>query len=486
MELAAGDWLIGSDVLCDILLNDTAPHQAILRVQDDDTVIVLNASHETSHDASNFLQGEVVALQGSVVTPYACLSFGHGNILIHAAIAQGSYSTHDAAQWATVTIPTLHMLEMLDQEAAQGASLVASGGQAAGQNNVQSNESADLHGKSSDAPLPSMAPQHGQSQHSPQQNLKAEKGSKVRKILTRTLLLLLLLALCVGGIWNLNAPSEAERQQQDIEAVLRTHKASSLRVMADEQGAWSVSGGVSNGSERKILEEALKGLPFTVNTRIVSIADVAHNIEARIAAEGARLRVRTMHEGLRLFGYIYDEKALDNLLVSLLEDIQYISLQRDVAYYANIQESLQESLRNLGLQHMVALSPGEYGIVLQTQGLTAEHLADLRLFVQEATDMTRGISPFIVTKEKVEKTPTPSQKPDVPVPEILVPAVSVEEDVDFCTQLGIGGEGGHMYVIYQDVRYARGSHLPNGLSVQDVRDSYVTFTQGDRLVYCSR
>ncbi len=455
MELAAGDWHIGSDALCDILLNDIAAQQATLRIRDDGTVILLPPQNTTidANQAENFLQGESIPAQGIEVPLYTCISLGQ----VHAAFGDAHTATEKA--WQDVVIPqeeqhTLpkNSIEQTESQTEEVQTLTLK--EAVVREKVQGSTEQSFVPKDS-----------------------YPKESKGSRVILRLLLLVLLLALCLGGIWTLSGPTEAEIQKQDIDAILRSQNSLDLAVTQDEEHIWHVTGGVRDNKTQQNLTQSLQGLPFTVRVNVLSLQEIIQDIEARIKAEGALLAVRTIQQGLRISGYIYDESILDTLLAPLQKDLEYIYLQKDISYYAHIERNLQESLSNLGLQNMVHISPGPYAIVLEANALSKEKAAQLQTFVREATDMTRGINPFI------KAAPKPQVPQKTAQPSLKAPAV---QEIDFCASLRIGGAGAQLYVTYQNKQYARGAHLPNGLQVQEIREKYTTFTRGDRLLYCPR
>ncbi len=438
MELAAGDWLIGSDALCDILLNDVAPKQALLRIGDDGSVFLLPVAN-ADNTAQNYLQGEHVPEQGIAVPLYTCISFGE----VHAALGE-----IENTNWPSIDMPQNTVQAQVNSEDIQNESTTE-----------------NVHRET----VPHTTNLHMESNKAPAQSTR---------MLLRLVVIILLLSLCLGGIWTFSGPPESELQHQDINAVLRSHNASGLTVQQDEQGIWHIYGGVSNDETQKKLEQSLQGLPFKVQAHLVSFHEIQQSLEERIKAEGALLRVRTLQNGLRVSGYVYDANVLENLLAPLQSDLTYVYLQKDIAFYAQIQNSLQESLATLGLQDMIKLSPGPYGIVLETSALSREKKSQLQAFIQEAPDMARGINPFIKAKTKTISAPKNSSSP--------VPSIKIVEETNFCDSLRIGGMGEQLYVVYLNKNYPRGAHLPNGLQVQEIREKYSTFTQGDRLLYCPR
>ncbi len=438
MELSAGDWSIGSDALCDILLSDTSPRQATLQVREDGSAFLVPAAGVNN----NQLQGEDIAENGADVPPYTCISLGE----VHVAIGSA-----DQGQWPNIEIPH----KKIDSD----------------ENNDSVNNPEDKE-KSATAHT---TPDEQKLELNPQgQGPLAFLGSK--KVILRLVLLILLFTLCVGGIWTANSPSEIELQRENIDAILFSQNATGLDVSYDKQGAWTIRGSVDNSQTQEVLEQALQGLPFEIITNFVALDDLSQSMQARIDAEGATLQARTLQGAVRVYGYIYDEKVLAELFAPLKEEMARAQIRKDIAYYEQTKGYLEENLLSAGLQDVVKLTAGPYSIVLETTGITQDKRAKLREFIQKTTDMTRGISPFVEATQK----PAPQQAVQINS------SMDKVEESSFCKSLTFGGLGAQLHVIFQNKSYARGTYLPNGLQVQDIREKYTTFIQGDRLFYCPR
>ncbi len=435
IELTPGDWEVGSDALCDILLSDVSPHQATLKVLDDGKVLLLPKQDE---DVSNFFQGSLVPVEGVEVPQYTCISFGQ----VHAAIGDANIN-----QWPNIVIPATQDNDDLSED------------NASAERDVQKvNESSQKLSFDNTAI-----------------NYNAQKTQNNKRIFLRIALVLLLFILCIGGVSTLTGPSKAELQLQDIEAVLHGLESGYLAVKESENSVWHVSGGVRDNQTQHDLEQALKGLPFEVKTELFSLADTAQSLEAHIKAEGSVLRVQVVANGLSIAGYVYDEKSLAALLKPMQDILKNVSLTKNITYYNKISHNLEASLTSLGLQSVVRLTPGPYAILLESSALSAEQKKNFNIFIQEVTGMTKGIIPFVKPKAKPVSA---AKKADV------TKIIDTTQDAEFCSSLKLGSQGSKMYIVYQDKNYNQGARLPNGFVVQEVRETYSTFVKNDLLVYC--
>ncbi len=439
IELSPGDWEIGSDALCDILLNDVARHQATLKVYDDTKIMLI--PKQEAEIVDNYIQGQLVPAEGVEVALYTCISFGQ----VHAALGAAEIN-----QWPSISIPTMQEMEN-HSNTIETAENIA--------NEQVSNQSQTL------------------SLNGDNLTINTKNGLKAKSIAQRILLFFLLIALCVGGISSLTGPSKAELQRQDIEAVLNSLDALDLTIKEDNDFVWHVSGGVKDSQIQEQLEQALKGLPFEVKTEFISLADIAQSLETRIKAEGSLLRVQVLSSGLSIAGYIYDDKNLQSLLAPMQDALDKINFNKNITYYNKIKDNLQASLAALGLQSVIHLTPGPYAILIENSALSPEQKKNLGIFVQEVVGMTRGVMPFV--------KPKPVQTSNSSEPKSLNQTHAVQEK-EFCSSLEIGSQGSKMYVIYQDNHYNQGARLPNGFVVQEVRETYSTFVKNDLLVYCPR
>ncbi len=455
IHLTEGDWQLGSDPLCDILISDLAPQQGVLRIQSDGT-IYFTPYVEQGQVTQNILEESPIPEEGSVVPLYTCVTLGD----IHIALGE------ENAPWPQITLP--HEKKKSVENVPDSLDISSEPKE---NTTVQTSPIQEKEKPAQASPL----------------FLAAQPLKKGKKIVLRVLLAGLLLTLTLGGIWTMNTPTTEENERQDIESVIEAllvdmspaylYGTAPFTIEKTKENSWYVCGAVEKAAIQEKLELALQGLPFTVTSTIAVLPDAQQSLETHIKKQGSLLQVKISSHGLRLLGYIYDEKVLNDLLLPLQEEVQCLYLQKDVVFWEQLQNPITESLNALNLQSVVQMSPGSYGLTLAFKALSLEQQEKLKTFLQEVKDMTRGVSPFIKIApiSQIE-----SKKEDKNVSSDLK---SLNE---FCQKITIEGKGSQLHILYGKKEFSRGAHLPNGLQVQEITDKYATFTLNERLLYCPR
>lgn len=467
LDLTPGDWSVGSDALCDILLSDVAPQQATLRVGEDGSVFLLPGPYNEDEPA----QGQALPHFAPVHWGAVCVAVGPCHAAwpaIDATPAPAS-DEHGPAQEGPRDGPQEGPREGEDSPLTLAAPTAENGHVSDARRQAQGNGQATNTGHN--------GPQNG-TQAQVFESHGGIFGYAGRKAAwfspARLVLMLLLLALTAGGVWQWVTPDTPQQRRENIEAVLRAEglKASAFDV-EERLGAWTVRGVVTDDKKLQDVSAALRGLGLVLHLDIVSQQAVAAALEARITAEGARLSVTQRGDTLRLAGYAFDAKSLQALLQPLEADCQRAGLRQDVIFWAELRPQLKDSLAALKLQDRVRLTPGPYTIALDATALGATQQDALRTLEREVADMARGISPLT---RPVSATVSTSGKPQVAALKATL-----------CDQIRVkasSGQGAGMLVLFEGREYAPGAHLPSGMQVQEVRPEYVTLVQGHRLVYC--
>ncbi len=454
IKLSEGDWLLGSDPLCDILISDLAPKQGTVRIDNNNTVYFI-PHNEENEQTQNIIEEEIIPEEGSVIPLYTCLTLNS----IYVAIGE------DIPSWPQIILPS-------EKNTA-----------------IENDDSIAPSASSAPAPQDALPEQNKKNdlQTSPLA-LTTPPAPKSKKMILRLLLVLLLLTLTVGGIWTANTPSTEEKERQDIESVIEallvdmspayTYGTAPFTIKKTSDDIWHVCGAVKNVNIQEKMRLALQGLPFEVTNTIIALPDVVQSLENRIKTQGSLLQAQATQQGIRIFGYIHDEKVLDSLLAPLQEDLQCLYLQRDVVFWASLQSAVMESLTALGLQNIVQIDAGPYGLLVTYQDLSSEKKEQLKTFLQEVKDMTRGVSPFIKISSAQQQAPKEKEKEKK--------NTDSKNMSDFCQYISFDGKGAQLYIVYRKEKFSRGALLPNGLHVQEITEKYATFTLDERLLYCPR
>ncbi len=455
INLTEGDWQLGSDPLCDILISDLAPQQGVLRIHSDGAVHFI-PHVEQGQITQNTLAEMPIPEEGSSIPLYTCVTLGS----IYIALGE------ESVPWPQISLPheenisTENVQESLELSSAPKENTPA-----------QASPAQKKEEPAQDSPL----------------LLAAHPLKKSKKIILRLMLAGLLLTLTLGGIWTINSPSTEEKERQDIESVIEAllvdmspaylYGTAPFTIEKTKENTWYVCGAVEKAAIEEKLQLALQGLPFTVTSTIAVLSDAQQSLETHIKKQGSLLQVKISSNGLRLLGYIYDEKVLNDLLLPLQEEVQCLYLKKDVVFWEQLQNPITESLNALNLQSVVQMSPGSYGLTLAFKALSVEQQEKLKAFLQEVKDMTRGVSPFI------KIAPISQIEPKMEDKNVSSGLKSLNE---FCKKIIIEGSGSQLHILYDKKEFSRGAHLPNGLQVQEITDKYATFTLNERLLYCPR
>lgn len=458
LDLTPGDWSVGSDALCDILLSDVAPQQATLRVDDDGSVFLLPGPYSEDEPA-----------QGQALPHFAPVHWGA------VCVAVGPC---DAA-WPAVDVSPVAFPSTSSDELAPAQATAQEGEDSpltlaaptAEKNAPQSREQVQDSGQG--GKQAQVFERHG--------GIFGYAGRKAAWFSpARLVLMLLLLALTAGGVWQWATPDTPQQRRENIEAVLRAEGLRpSVFEVEENMGAWTVVGVVTDNKKLQDVIAALRGLGMVLHLDILSRQSVAEALEARIQAEGARLSVTQRGDTLRLTGYTYDAKSLHTLLQPLEADCQRAQVRQEVIFWKELRPQLKDSLAALKLQDRVRLTPGPYTIAVDATALAPKQQEALRSLEREVVDMARGISPL--TRPVSATMASTSHKPQVAA---LKATLCDQIRVKAASGTQGAAQGGLLLVLFEGREYASGAHLSNGMQVQEVRPEYVTLVQGERLVYC--
>ncbi len=476
IKLNSGDWQLGSNPLCDILISDIEPKQITVRIDTSGKVTVYPSQNDGVL-TENYHNDEVVPENGLEIPLYTCLCLGS----IYVAFGE------DNVTWPHIALPLQKNLKQRNSETTQAQDSSSSIAQDANLNiehqgqekivankgnvnnsalNINKNKSLDLN------PL-----------------LGAKSKSKSR-FFSYFVIFTLLIILIFGVFWMTSTPKSIEDRRQTIQEIIdevialnnestaNSHVYSyPLSIVQNKDNTWKVCGAVQSINVQNTLTAKFQELPFAVSGDVVVFSDVLQKLNSHIQSKKSLLQVRPMHDKLRVMGYIYDEKTLNDLLAPLQNDLKCLPIQNDATYWQKLQTQALENLTAFGLQNEVRLIPEAYGIVLEYHLVNSDKQELLKTFEQEIAYMTGGVSPF--SKISLIKKGLP--------PQTETKTVSRPKNInEFCQHITIKKQDNTFVVIYGGKSFAQGTRLPSGLQVKEVTDEYVAFALDQRLLFCPK
>lgn len=454
LELAPGDWIMGQDAACDLVLSDADMTQEhlVLRVENAEDVYLTP------------LHGATVVLNALPVPP-------EGSVLpLHTVFFVG-----------TVALCISHV-----GEACPDADTLASLAQQDTAKSEEQTDSAQLADDMDAVPKltkGSTVPDVEGVQKDKISSLLSTQGPLSRwQIRFALLAVFLLLGMLIMGNsdWGLLASSQDE-QTSVLKQILHAGGFGSLEVTKSPQGRWLVTGAVPMPTDKTRLTGLLRSqagkVPSDVQVRVVVVDALAKELRATLEHAGAKLRVDRMGARLRITGYVYDSGQLEDLLAPHKAQLVEIPLKLDAVFWADLAPELHKIATMRQIQDVVTFEPTALHVSVEAKNLSPLKQAALAQLEAEVADLVQGTSPFV---RKSARTVTAPFQPVGAKPVVQVPLC---QSVQFVPSLSGGTSG----LKLQDEIYHEGGRLPGGYRISELTATYVVLVrEGNNVLICRK
>lgn len=445
VQLAAGDYRLGRDDSCDIVLSDRSlSGQHALFAISAEGVRVQNLAgevrldHQAHQDAARLLPFFTVIGLGTT----------------HVAVGP------EAATWPELVPPA--------QPAAQPPQRVeapASSAAPPAESVVAAPEPMAGEGRSLSLSTASGMP------------VGRDRRSSLRRWAARAAALLLLLAMVGGFAANrdgllahraIEPEVEAEAQppspREIITAMLRQDEmARGVQVTEDRRGRLVVEGHVDSTAEQDALTEKLKQAPEPVQIRIVAGDQMVGMARDTLAALGYDLDVSYAGDGtLKLAGYVPEASDLQRAVDIVQRDVAGLDgIRNDVMTDRSIMGGLEEKLRRANLGEAIRLRLEANKKITARGNVRAE---DMPAWTAIQAEFDRDYGKYLEIVSQVTESRRDNALPGV---QLNVRAL---------------GFGDLPYVILGDgQKYLEGSVLTDGWTIQRIRPREVVLSKGGQL-----
>ncbi|MDL2290701.1 hypothetical protein LJC09_01170 [Desulfovibrio sp. OttesenSCG-928-F20] len=521
MELSPGNWLLGGDDECHILLLDAGVrprHLLLLVAENGDLTLV-------PQEGGALVNGEPLPPEGLVLPPHTVFTVGG----VHAA-----HGPVDAP-WPDLSLPTLIM-----------AGTAEKADDSLGQNETTPDERRRVL-----AATEEVANNVGNSATGPPTATffgRLSLGKRIALGVTAVLLLALTLDFGAGGFFFGGGEVDA------LTSSLQQRGFAHVQAEKNEKGELRVTGMV--GSNK--LMDALTAYADTLDPKpelaVVSLEDLALGLTGNFKRSDAALKVSRGSSFLRISGYAYDLRALESVLLSEWEQIKNVPMRLDVFTWEAAGPELKRMLEARGLDKKGRFLPGKYRITLQLKPVNAAEQQALSVLLREYEDLfnmedvvrpgrwqqaaavipppqpaqrlnlslraTANIISLLRTTAEPEKvseskletestpapapapapisrptpaptpapttdpTPDPTPAPEPPAQQDDTPFLDFDPSLlstppEFsCGQIRIAGQEHDMGIIYNGVFYRTGAKLPDGLQVRHVTPEMAVLQRG--------
>ncbi len=538
MELAPGDWVLGSDEDSQLLLLDAGvrPQHLLLHISGAGTLTV------TPKGGSAVINGAPLPAGGMDVPFFTVFTVGGVHICCG--------PTGEA--WPDLATPSL--LARTEQGKATEPATEQAGVEKPARVRVSATDTNKVDTAPSAHPAPSTK----------------VGGRRPGRIVALGLLALLLGFLVLDVSYLGFFFSDAAHDAASLARSLRRRGYTKVTVQARQDGSIQVQGVVDSNVRMDSLVAYIESLPNRPGLSVVSAEDLALALQARFKRADAALRVSRAGTVLRLTGYVYDMLALEQLLLPEREGLASIPMRVDVITWNAAENELRTLIGARGLEQKIRFIPGVYHVALQAQPLSAQERQALMVFMRQADDffgtegalfverwnhvppqpirppsparvlylaptppatapapvmplpMPQRDSPLPVPQQNStvavsrqnSTTPAPQQngtvkearnstikaeakEPDSgrsePVPDLrtdefslirpdpgitpVLPEIVMPQQLS-CSSLRLAGEGHTMGVVLGGVVYRKGAKMPDGLQVKYISPDYVVLQRG--------
>lgn len=331
------------------------------------------------------------------------------------------------------------------------------------------------------------------------------------------LALLLLLALAAGGsLFGLF--SEPKLNAEELTRSLHSSGYPNVLV-SEEAGGMIVQGTVPRNNLLDSLGIRVQALAPGAKVDVISLESVQQVFQAGAKRADAALRISRMGNTVRVAGYVFNLKALHDMLgedAALLEDAP---VRLEVTTWDTLAPVLTRLMVSRNLKGRLRLMPGAYRISVQTAGLTAQQEQALTSFLREAEMQVEDTEPFVretweqpsriapppmasshLLVQMVESGAEGETKGEGGAPAPAPPAGSdsapvLDLSALFTTQAPAGPlqcnqislvSSPRPAILLDGARYTVGSRLPNGFQIRAITPDYVVFQRGKRYMqFCT-
>ncbi len=478
MELAPGEWLMGSGDACDLLVTDPgiSERHLALRVAEDGAVRLVP------------LDGEVLAESGPV--PADGMALDH-----FAVFSAGMLSAcigPAGEPWPEVRPLTSFTAAAETDGAPETADTPPSPPETA----PAAQERGNLVG------------------------IANRIGNWPRRRLAGVLAFLFLaVVLCIGIYPDGKADTE--------ELTLMLHEAGFPGAFAEKDGdVVRIQGLVPSNAALDSLGLYVSGVAPEAAVDVLSVEAVAQALQAKVVRADAALRVSRAGSSLRIAGYVFDMDSLKQLFAEEEDLLRQVPTKVDVITWKQLAPALTRLIQSRDLKSRLRVIPGAYRIAVQAQALTPQQQENLAALLIEAEASVGDTQPFVreeweqpthvrppAVKARAPEAPA-APAPAAPVPAPPAPAAPVpaapavpqstaleplpqkEEEPSpaplsllfssqstgalQCGHVALAGSGRDMAILFDGIRYRVGAKLPNGYQVRAVTPEYVVFQIGRR------
>lgn len=433
MELAPGEWILGSGDASELLVMDQGVHarHLALRVGEDGRVILVPLEGEVGLDSAP------VPAEGLPLEDFAVFSAGS----LTACVGPADSVWPELRTPAAAPAPT---------PGPEDPDPILSGP------TRPEPESANLVGDN-----------------------KSGRWTKRRK-LQALAAGLLLLALAVGVFPNGETPTD------ELTLMLRDAGFSGVSAQNAPAGGLLVQGLVPSNAVLDSLGVYLSGVAPEATIDVLSVESVAQALQARINRADAALRVSRSGSNLRVTGYVFDLDALRRLFAEDGDLLNQVPAKIDVVTWEELAPALTRLIQARDLKSRLRVIPGAYRIAVQAQSLTEAQEESLAALLREAEASAGDTAPFVreVWEQPTRVTPpaggSGAAGTDEGSSRPLLLFSSQSTGALQCGNVSLTGSGPDLAVLFEGVRYRVGAKLPNGYQLRAVTPEYVVFQIGRR------
>lgn len=438
VQLAAGDYRLGRDESCDIVLSDRSlsGEHALFAIGPDGIKVQslageVRIDHQPHQDAARLLSFFTVIGLGTT----------------HVAVGP------EAAAWPELLPPAQPAATAMQATPAQPAAATLPA--------IAIGEAVTVTAVSKAMPAP------------------VDRRRSLRRWAARAAALLLLLGIGVGAAANRDgllaqraiepAPTaEAEAAvpspRELLVAMLHDDElAKGLRVVEDRRGRLTVEGHVDTVAAQAALAERLKQSPEPVQVRVVAGDQMVDTARDTLAALGYDLDVAYAGDGaLRLAGYVPEASDLQRAVDIVQRDVAGLAgIRNEVMTDRAIMAALEEQLRKAGLGEAIRLRLEANKKITAKGNLRTD---DMLAWTTIQADFDRSYGRYLEIVPQVTET-----RRDQPLPGVQLNVRAI-------------GFGDLPYVILGDgEKYLEGSVLTDGWTIQRIRPREVVLSKGGQL-----
>jgi type III secretion system YscD/HrpQ family protein len=442
VQLAAGDYRLGRDDSCDIVLSDRslAGQHALFAISAEGARIQslageVRLDHQPHQDAARLLPFFTVIGLGTT----------------HVAVGP------EAATWPELIPPAPPLA------AAQPVQVLPAAQATDGTAPAPAAESKPAKGGTVAPAAPTTARQ--------------DRRRSLRRWIARAAALLLLLAMGAGFAANRDGllaqraveperglePQASSPREKVLAMLEQDDMAKGLKVVEDRRGRLIVEGHVDSLAAQTMLTEKLRQSPEPVQVRIVAGDQMVATARDTLAALGYDLDVAYAGDGmLRLAGYVPESSDLQRTVDIVQRDVAGLDgIRNDVMTDRSIMTGLEDRLRKAGLGEAIRLRLEANKKITARGNLRAE---EMPAWTQIQAEFDRDYGRYLEIVSQVTESRRDNALPGV---QLNVRAL---------------GFGDLPYVILGDgQKYLEGSILTDGWTIQRIRPSEVVLSKGGQL-----